>query len=461
MANVTLTNITPPRVPLTDQRTGLISREWYRFFLNLFELTGGGQNTTSLTDLQVGPPFPTQEDVTEINVDIESLEKQPSEQSALDQIAELEKQIQGLETQVCCQVNEVFELQKQIQSMELQRQPELGTLSQLQQDNVPWLQFDTTPDTVPPDTGTMAWNQTEQTADLNMDYGVTQQIGLEYYARVENTTGVTIPNGTVVGFAGVGANNTIAVAPYLADGATPSLYVLGVMTHDLPNAGEIGYCTVWGHVKNLDTSAFNVGDILYASPSVAGGLTNVKPTAPENVIPIAAVLAVGVTDGEIFVRPTIEQEQYYGEFTKTGASTSPASANTSYAITWDNTEIANGVSIVSGSQLTVVESGLYQFDVTLQLSSGNSNDKNVRFWFKKNGTNIANTTRIVTVNINNGFTPIALSDFFSLDAGDYVELWWQSDNTSVALVTDAAGGTAPNDYPAAPAGIVAVNQIQL
>ena len=56
MANVTLTNITPPRVPLTDERTGLISREWYRFFLNLFTLTGGGQNTTSLTDLQVGPP---------------------------------------------------------------------------------------------------------------------------------------------------------------------------------------------------------------------------------------------------------------------------------------------------------------------------------------------------------------------------------------------------------------------
>ena len=142
MANITLTNITPPRVPLTDQRTGLISREWYRFFLNLFELTGGGQNTTSLTDLQVGPPFPTQEDITEINVNIESLEKQPNEQSALEQIAELtkdveglekqpsvetliglvaelQKQIQGLETQVCCQVSEVTELQKQIEGLQL------------------------------------------------------------------------------------------------------------------------------------------------------------------------------------------------------------------------------------------------------------------------------------------------------------------------------------------------------
>lgn len=33
-----------------------MSREWYRFFLNLFNLTGGGSNTTSLDELQIGPP---------------------------------------------------------------------------------------------------------------------------------------------------------------------------------------------------------------------------------------------------------------------------------------------------------------------------------------------------------------------------------------------------------------------
>ena len=91
MANVDLTNITPPRVPLTDQRTGLISREWYRFFLNLFELTGGGKNTASLTDLQLGPPPLTQEDLANIDVDIQT------QDYALDQIAEMQKQIQALQ----------------------------------------------------------------------------------------------------------------------------------------------------------------------------------------------------------------------------------------------------------------------------------------------------------------------------------------------------------------------------
>lgn len=46
-------NITPPRVPLTDSRTGLISREWYMFFLSLFNKVGG--SAISLDDMQLAP----------------------------------------------------------------------------------------------------------------------------------------------------------------------------------------------------------------------------------------------------------------------------------------------------------------------------------------------------------------------------------------------------------------------
>lgn len=51
-----ITNIPAPRVEFIDPRTNFMSREWYRFFLNLFVLTGSGQNQTSLDDLQIGPP---------------------------------------------------------------------------------------------------------------------------------------------------------------------------------------------------------------------------------------------------------------------------------------------------------------------------------------------------------------------------------------------------------------------
>jgi len=301
----------------------------------------------------------------------------------------------------------------------------------------------------------LAWNATDQTVNLGMDYGVTQQIGQETYARVGNTTGVTIPNGTVVGFAG-STSNALLVTPYLADGSQPTLYILGVMTHDLPDSGEKGYCTTWGFVRDLDTSAFSPGDLLYASPTVAGAFTNVKPTAPDNVIPLAACITSDATTGVIFVRPTIQQMQYYGVFTKTTDQT-PAVINTEYLLTFDSTQISNGVTIGgTTSQIIVPESGLYQFDATVQLTSGSSSSKNIWVWWKKNGTAIANSARLVTSDINNGYIPIALNETISLAANEYVELAFAADSTNVTVDSVAATAFAP----AAPAVVLSVTQVQ-
>lgn len=301
----------------------------------------------------------------------------------------------------------------------------------------------------------LAWNTTDQTVNLGMDYGVTQQIGQETYARVGNTTGVTIPNGTVVGFAGA-TSNALLVAPYLADGSQPTLYILGVMTHDLPDSGEKGYCTTWGFVRDMNTSAFSPGDLLYASPTVAGALTNTKPTAPDNVIPMAACITSNATTGVIFVRPTIQQMQYYGVFTKTTDQT-PAAINTEYLLTFDNTQISNGV-IIGGttSQIIVPESGLYQFDATVQLTSGSSSSKNIWVWWKKNGTAIANSARLVTSDVNNGYIPIALNETVSLATNEYVELAFAADSTNVTVDSVAATAFAP----AAPAVVLSVTQVQ-
>ena len=59
MAELNITNIPAPRVPFIDERTGLMAREWYRFFLNMFVLTGSGSNATTLDELQLGPPVQT------------------------------------------------------------------------------------------------------------------------------------------------------------------------------------------------------------------------------------------------------------------------------------------------------------------------------------------------------------------------------------------------------------------
>jgi hypothetical protein len=68
MPNLNITNIPAPRVPFVDERTGLMAREWYRFFLNLFVLTGSGNNPITLEELQIGPP--NQPDLTELLIQI-------------------------------------------------------------------------------------------------------------------------------------------------------------------------------------------------------------------------------------------------------------------------------------------------------------------------------------------------------------------------------------------------------
>lgn len=308
----------------------------------------------------------------------------------------------------------------------------------------------------------LGWNDDDQTLNVGLDYGVIHQIGQETYARVENSTGSTIPNGAVVGFAGAGALNTLRVAPYLADGASPSLYVLGVMTHELPDTGEKGYCTVWGHVRDLDTTGtpygetWSAGDILYASPTVAGGFTNIKPTAPNNVVPVAAVLAVSATVGEIFVRPTVQQMQYYGVFSKTD-SQSPIAVNTEYLLTFTNTQISNGVVIGSpASRIVVPQSGLYRFDANLQMTSTSSSAKSIWVWVKKNGTAMPNSARLITSDINSGYLPLTLQETISLNANEYVELAFASDSTAVTVSSVASTAFAP----AAPAIVLNVTQVQ-
>jgi hypothetical protein len=89
-----ITQIMPPRVPLVDARTGMISREWYRFFFNQFQKVG--DSGESLEDLQTGP-VTSDNFLFEINKDITQFAIQPAQDGVVDQVAELQKQVQATE----------------------------------------------------------------------------------------------------------------------------------------------------------------------------------------------------------------------------------------------------------------------------------------------------------------------------------------------------------------------------
>jgi hypothetical protein len=290
MANVTLTNITPPRVPLLDPKTGLITREWYRFFFSLFTLTGGGQNTASLTDLQVGPPPLTVDELTLL------IDQTFGNLTPTPETSELQAALNAV--------------RQELQTLPRQ---ELGTMAALQQDNVPWLQFDTTPSgfpTGPFANGTVYWDDADAIKTLNIvmeDSGeVIQHVGEETFYRVRASA--TITKGQVVMFTGtVGASGGLRGAPATGLTAVQGEYVLGIATQDIA-LNDWGYVTWFGEVKRVDTTggleSWVQGDILYYNPAVPGGLTKNVPVAPNPKVIVAAVVHVSATVGILFVRPT-------------------------------------------------------------------------------------------------------------------------------------------------------------
>lgn len=307
--------------------------------------------------------------------------------------------------------------------------------------------------------GTLCWDPYDRTLNIQHPDGVTQQVGQESYAVVKNRTGSTILNGTPVMFAGAEANtefgSRLLVAPIVANGTFPSLYGLGIATQDILD-GSDGLVTVWGKVRDLDTSIWSVGDILYANSNTPGTLTNVKPTAPNNVIPFAAVLSSNSEFGEIFVRPTIEQRQYYGRFSRLIDGTAN-SENVATPIVFETVDISNGI-VINGpanTQIQVADSGFYQFDLSAQVSA-TSNKGIVYFWFKKNGDDVPHSTRSTTVTNGDTFH-FNCNLQISLNANDYVEVYWARSAAGILLDAQAATAFAPET----PAATINITQVQL
>ena len=161
-------------------------------------------------------------------------------------------------------------------------------------------------------------------------------------------------------------------------------------------------------------------------------------------------------DVGIYAPAKLIYEGFYGQFKKT-TSVSPAATNTAYTITFDTTEETNKVSIGSpASRIVVEEAGIYNFSAHFTVLSNNSSAKTVYFWFRKNGVDVSASTFLSTSDINGGHMASGRDDFFSLVAGDYIELMWAADSTNLELHASAATGFAPS----APSCLLSVMQVQ-
>ena len=304
--------------------------------------------------------------------------------------------------------------------------------------------------------GTLFWNLDDQTLNLTHPNEVTQQIGQELYGYVRNQTGSLIPNGTVVRFDGAvneNGNARLLMTPFTADGDYPSLYTLGIATSDIDNDSN-GRVTVWGKVRDINASGSGVvpaetwivGDILYAHPTYAGGLTKFKPTSPNNVVPIAAVLNNDATVGELFVRPTIEQRYDYATVSSTVTQSITLGINTPHKIALNVITDNRGITIdpVDSSKIVFSQSGLYAIGFNTQLLSTNAAAKEAYFWIRENGIDEPFSTRTISTVGNNVYINFGVSYNVSAQAGDYVQFMWAANDVAVSLKTGPTSAFAPS-----------------
>lgn len=169
--------------------------------------------------------------------------------------------------------------------------------SSLTPENIQSLSFDTAAGVAVTE-GQIAWNAVDDTVDIGVPGGAIQ-VGKEVFTTVRNSTGTTLVDGEAVYITGsTGINTTVARAQ--ANSPTADL-TIGIVTQTIPN-GQDGRVTLIGKVRNFDTSMWSEGDELWLSATVSGGITNVKPAAPNHAVHVGFVIRSSATVGVIFVR---------------------------------------------------------------------------------------------------------------------------------------------------------------
>lgn len=158
----------------------------------------------------------------------------------------------------------------------------------------------------------------------------------------------------------------------------------------------------------------------------------------------------------------------YGQFSSNTDQTA-AAIDTAYAVTYDQSDFLDGVTLSSGSRLTVPHEGIYKVTFSIQLRNTTNDVQDADIWLRKNGSDIANTNSRFSIpqrkSAGSDSHLIATTSIMvELVANDYIQVMWHVTNTGVNIeqfpaVTYSAGVTPA--IPATPSAFVQVEFVSL
>ena len=151
--------------------------------------------------------------------------------------------------------------------------------------------------------GRTGWNDDDKTLEVGLDAGSVLQLGQEIHVRTLNNIGDTIFDGKAIRITGaLGNRPTIALGNNNSDTAYS---VIGLSTQQILD-NRVGYSTVIGLVRGVNTAAWPAGTILWLD-SIDGGLTATRPIAPRIAVVMGVVVRSNANDGIIGVKVTAVQ----------------------------------------------------------------------------------------------------------------------------------------------------------
>jgi hypothetical protein len=143
----------------------------------------------------------------------------------------------------------------------------------------------------------------------------------------------------------------------------------------------------------------------------------------------------------------------YGSFYDTTTQTA-ALINTAYPITFNTTDLSQGVYLGSPtSRVYVDRPNVYNIQFSAQLDKTSGGVALVWIWLRKNGVDVPDSAGQVRIQGNDAELVSAWNYLTQLNAGDYIEIMWETDDTSVILLTEPATAV----HPAVPSIILTVS----
>jgi hypothetical protein len=153
---------------------------------------------------------------------------------------------------------------------------------------------------------------------------------------------------------------------------------------------------------------------------------------------------------------------HFGSFYNTTDETLGA-INTAQPVAFNGTYTSSGVSIVSGSRITLAHVGTYALTFVAQLSNLANDVEEAVFWLKLNGSDYPNSATRAASHARKSagvpFSQLVTVTFVgtSQAPGDYVQIFWLGTSTQLSLQADAVSVSPA--FPAAPSVVLSVGQI--